>query len=86
MQKKFEINRTKIKGSCQSGIEVVTHDSKSDLPLALPSLCLCLPALDAGSILTLFKYSIQYNMVLEENYKFRSVLFKKICEKKLHNV
>ena len=29
----FEINPTKIKGSCQSGRKVVTHDSKSDLPL-----------------------------------------------------
>ena len=34
MQKKFERNRTKIKGSCQSGRKVVIHDSKSDLPLA----------------------------------------------------
>ena len=33
MQKKFEINRTKIKGGCQSGRKVVTHNSKSDLPL-----------------------------------------------------
>ena len=33
MHKKFEINRTNIKGSCQSGWKVVTHDSKSDLPL-----------------------------------------------------
>ena len=33
MHKKFEINPTKIKGSCQSGSKVVTHDSKSDLPL-----------------------------------------------------
>ena len=33
MHKKFEINQTKIKGSCQSGRKVVTHDSKSDLPL-----------------------------------------------------
>ena len=33
MQKKFEINQTKIKGSCQSRRKVVTHDSKSDLPL-----------------------------------------------------
>ena len=33
MQKKFEINRTKIKGGCQSGQKVVTHSSKSDLPL-----------------------------------------------------
>ena len=34
MQKKFEANRTKIKGGCQSVKEIVTHDSKSDLPLA----------------------------------------------------
>ena len=34
MHKKFEINRTKIKGSCQSGSKVVPHDSKNDLPLA----------------------------------------------------
>ena len=29
----FEINWTKIKGSCQSGRKVVTHNSKNDLPL-----------------------------------------------------
>ena len=34
MHKKFVINRTKIKGGCQSGRKVVTHNSKSDLPLA----------------------------------------------------
>ena len=33
MHKKFEINWTKIKGSFQSGRKVVTHDTKSDLPL-----------------------------------------------------
>ena len=33
MPKNFEINRTKIKGGCQSGIKAVTHNSKSDLPL-----------------------------------------------------
>ena len=33
MHKKFEINRTKIKGGFQSGRKVVTHDSKSDIPL-----------------------------------------------------
>ena len=33
MQKKSEINRTKIKGGCQSGRKVVTHNSKSYLPL-----------------------------------------------------
>ena len=34
MHKKFEIIQTKIKGGCQSGRKVVTHNSKSDLPLA----------------------------------------------------
>ena len=33
MHKKFEINHTKIKGGGQSGRKVVTHNSKSDLPL-----------------------------------------------------
>ena len=40
MDKKFEINQTKIKGSCQSGRDVVAHDSKNDLPLV--SICLLL--------------------------------------------
>ena len=38
MHKKFEINLTKIKGSCQSRRKVVTHDTKSDLPLVLAGL------------------------------------------------
>ena len=33
MYKKFEINQTKIEGGSQSGRKVVTHNSKSDLPL-----------------------------------------------------
>ena len=33
MPKNFEINRTKIKGGCQSGIKAVTHNFKSYLPL-----------------------------------------------------
>ena len=33
MNKKFEINQTKIKGGCQLGSKMVCHDSKSDLPL-----------------------------------------------------
>ena len=32
MQKKFEINQTKIKGGCPSERKVVNHNSKSDLP------------------------------------------------------
>ena len=34
MYKKFELSQTKIKRGCQSGRKVVTHNSKSDLPLA----------------------------------------------------
>ena len=37
MHKNFEINQTKIKGGCQSGRKVVTHNSKSDLPLVIGS-------------------------------------------------
>ena len=33
MHKKFEINRTEIKGGYQSERKVVSHNSKSDLPL-----------------------------------------------------
>ena len=33
MHKKVEINRPKIKGGCQLGSKVSTHNSKSDLPL-----------------------------------------------------
>ena len=36
MHRKFEINWTKNKGGCQSGRKMVTHNSKSDLPLVLP--------------------------------------------------
>ena len=37
MYKKFEINQTNIKGGCQLGRKVVTHDPKSDLPLEFES-------------------------------------------------
>ena len=40
MHKKFEINQTKIKGGCQSGSKVVSHNSKSDLPLSKVDMCL----------------------------------------------
>ena len=36
--KKFEINQTKIKCGCQSGRKVITHNSKSDLPLGTHEL------------------------------------------------
>ena len=35
MHKKFEINPTKIKDGYQLGRKVITHNSKSDLPLIL---------------------------------------------------
>ena len=40
MQKKFEINQTKIKGDCQSGRKAVTYNSKSDLLLGKAYLAL----------------------------------------------
>ena len=46
MHKKFEINRTKIKGNCQSGRKVVTHDSMSDLPLEPDSSVVSLQTAD----------------------------------------
>ena len=42
MNKKFEINRTKIKGGCQSGTKVETHNSKSDLPLVIYDNIICI--------------------------------------------
>ena len=33
MASDFEVNEAKIKGGCQLGRKVVSHDSKSDLPL-----------------------------------------------------
>ena len=35
MHKKYDINLTKIKSGCQSGRKVVTHNSKSDLPVVV---------------------------------------------------
>ena len=37
MHKKFDINRTKIKGGCQTERKVVTYNSKSNLPLHIRS-------------------------------------------------
>ena len=53
MHKKFEINLTKIKGGCQSGRKVVTHNSKNDLLLA--------PALEQIVLTVLFSYYIGYS-------------------------
>ena len=37
----FEVKRTKIKGGCQSVRKVVTHNSKSDLPLYYKNVHIC---------------------------------------------
>ena len=42
MQKKFEINQTKIKGGCQSGRKELAQNSKSDLPLVVTLVLLTL--------------------------------------------
>ena len=51
MHKKFEINQTKIKGGCQSGREVVPHDSKSNLPLVQRIECISIMELSGSIIL-----------------------------------
>ena len=44
MHKKFVGKWTKIKGGCQSGRKMVTHNSKSDLPIdSFKSLEWCIP-------------------------------------------
>ena len=53
MDKKFEINRAKIKAGCQSGRKVVPHDSKSDLPL------------DTYTTGDKVKYSIMLSLVMQ---------------------
>ena len=55
MHKKFKINRTKIKGGCQSRRKVVNHDSKSDLPLLKIIICQIPVALGTKLASTCFK-------------------------------
>ena len=50
MHKKFEINRTKIKGGSQSGRKVVIHNSKSYLPLVTLLIMLRFPDLPSVSL------------------------------------
>ena len=62
MYKKFEINRTKIKGGCQLGRKVVTHNSKSDLPLV--TVCVS----PAFSLLNIFFYCKHLKIVYLATY------------------
>ena len=50
MYRKFEINQTKIKGSCQSERKVVIHNSKSYLPLVTLLIMLRFPDLPSVSL------------------------------------
>ena len=56
MPKKFEIYRTKIMGGCQSGRKVVTHISKSDLPLLRWTLKAVSYLLDSMYVIKLFSF------------------------------
>ena len=49
MHKKFEINQLKIKVGCQSERKVVTHNSKSNLPLKKYTRAF-LPQLTGGAV------------------------------------
>ena len=61
MNKKFKVNRTKIKGGCQSGRKVVTHNSKSDLPLLSSTLK---RLLKLGFITEIYSDNFQNLMIL----------------------
>ena len=67
MHKKFEINQTKIKGSCQSGRKVVTHDSKSDLPLSDYNVLLTILNLISGTPPRIRKSTISFENLTSHN-------------------
>ena len=56
MHKTFETNQKKIKGDCQLGRKMVTHDSNSDLPLAAGQKILPLKIQEISKIKTLYLY------------------------------
>ena len=85
MHNEFEINRTKIKGSCQSGKKVVPRDSKSDLPLVLsPKMMTCnkqamafwiLSADSASDIITVSFSGLQLLIArVTTDYRTRSII------------
>ena len=75
MHKMLEINRTKIKGGSQSGRKVVTHSSKSDLPLAIKTLCvyslyrvpICFSELDQNTFLEKLYCHVVENILLTKS-------------------
>ena len=82
MQKKFEINWTKIKGGCQSGRKVVTHNLKSDLPLAHSHLQTWGQIL---LILWLFIF-IEGHFKNDIGYKKRGVAYVEMCTTSFDNI
>ena len=60
MHKKFEINQTKIKGGCQSGRKIVTHNSKSDLPLVRSYQKMDIDSLESRFSISLFNGISRY--------------------------
>ena len=63
LDKKFEINWTKIKGSCQSGRKVATQDSKSDLPLAWCMMEVCNLILQSRTSLSYPPFNIEKGLL-----------------------
>ena len=71
MHKKFEVNRSKFKGGCQSGRSVVIHNSKSDLPLKIHiNDTKYLQIHFKITILTQFRYAIFLPIKLNINESF----------------
>ena len=69
MQKKFKINVTKIKGGCQSGRKVVTHNSMSDLPLVSAvchhfRICRYLNTLRKTGLFLCYKHALLTNNIM----------------------
>ena len=69
MHKKYEINQTKIKGGCQSGRKVVTHDSKSNLPQIQSMQQKNLTNFFSHTVLRFLKQIHNVNLVLSLSYQ-----------------
>ena len=87
MHKKFEINRSKIKDGCQSGRKLVTHNSKSDLPLvedlkirqSLLTVLYSLPSLISKCYLSTYgpeflHYNLEAGMFFDQLVEFESFI------------
>ena len=73
MHKKFDINRTKIKGGCQSGRKVVTHN-KSDLPLTKKPKLHLEPDRELEYFKILQRYFKDTSKILQNTSKYFKIL------------